>query len=93
MEHRFGVAGSLEAVAQRDQLLPQVLEIIGLAVVGDHIPSIGAVHGLAAVGQVDDGQAAVGDGAVFIHKVALAVGAAVADGVPHGVERLLIIVS
>ena len=90
VEHHLGVAVGQEAVPLGGQLLPQRLKVIGLAVVGDDIAPIGADDGLPALFQVDDGQPAVGDAAVLVGIVALAVRAPVADGLPHGMERLFI---
>ena len=90
VEHHLGVAVGEEAVAQPGQLLPQLPEVIGLPVVGDDVPPVGADDGLPALFQVDDGQPPVGDAAAFVRVVALAVGAPVADGVPHGPQGLFV---
>ena len=90
VEHHLGVTVGGEAVAPVNQLLPQLPEVVGLPVIGDDVPPVGADDGLLPLFQVDDGQTAVGDAAVGVHIVALTVGAPVADHVPHGAERVLV---
>ena len=84
VEHHLGVAVGAEAVALGNQLLPQLPEVVGLAVVGDDVSPVGAEDGLLPLLQVEDGQAAVGDAAMLVGVLPLAVGAPVADGVAHG---------
>ena len=86
VEHHLGVRGGLEGVAQLLELGAQGLEVINFSVIGQNITPVGAGHGLVAVSQVNDGQAAVGDGAVVIGIVALLVGATVNNGIAHGVK-------
>ena len=88
LEDDLGVRVGGEGAAPGDQLLAQLLEVVHLAVVGQDEIAVGAGHGLVAVGQVDDGQPPVGDGAGVVHIIALVVGAPVADAVRHGLQGL-----
>ena len=87
VEHDLGIGIGEESMAGGDQLVPQEPVVVYLAVICQHVPAVGADHGLLAQGGVDDGQTAVGDGAVLVQVMSLAVGAPVADGVPHRPER------
>src|SRR5262249_40365802 len=56
-----------------------------LAVVGEQQRAVG--QGLAAALDVDDAEACVADGGGAAHRYAPSVGAAVAQGAEHGLER------
>ena len=94
VQQDFGVGFGAEDVALRFELAAQFAVVVDLAVEGDDELAVGAVHRLrAALGEVDDGQAAVaqGDSSVIGEPFALAVGAAgghvVADGAQFGPVR------
>jgi hypothetical protein len=81
-------------VALRFKLAAQFAVVVDLAVEGDDELAVGTVHGLrAALGEVDDGQAAVaeGDSSIIGEPFAMAVGPAgghvVADGAQLGPVR------
>ena len=79
----FGVAIGEEGVARSLQFFAQVLEVVDFAVEGDDDIALLVLHGLVALRQVDDGQAAEAHGDVVVHKVPVLIGAAVLDAVGH----------
>ena len=88
VEDDLGVAVGAELVAQAPQLLHQFAEIVDLAVVADAKIAVGAEHGLLAAGQVDDGQAPVGQAQPRLRVQAALVGTAVELGLVHGGQQV-----
>ena len=80
---RIGVA-AVEAGARLQQFLPEFGKVVDLAVEDDAELAVHVLHGLAAAGKVDDGQAAVPQADGPFLPDAAAVGAAVGDDVGHG---------
>ena len=63
VQQDFGVGSGAEDVALGFELFAQFAVVVDFAVEGDDELAVGAVHGLrAALGEVDDGQAAVAQG-------------------------------
>ena len=84
VEQHLGVAAGGKGVPGGQKLLPQFLEVVHLAVKDHHQGAVLVEHGLLAALQVNDGQTAVAQGDLPIHKAAFAVGTAVNDAVHHG---------
>src|SRR5581483_1762313 len=83
MHQRFGIAVGDETMAARNQVLPQFLVIVDLAV--EYHPN-GAVlvrDRLVAGAQIDDAEAAHADAARPVYMKAFIVGAAMANAVAH----------
>jgi hypothetical protein len=80
---RIGMA-AVETGARLQQFLPELGEVVDLAVEDDAELAVHVLHGLAAAGKVDDGQAAVSQADGPFLPDAAAVGAAVSDDVGHG---------
>ena len=90
VEDHLGVAVGAEFVAQAPQFYHQLAEIVDLAVVADAEIAVGAEHGLLAAGQVDDGQAPVGQAQARLRVQAAFVRTAMELGLVHGGEQFAI---
>jgi hypothetical protein len=86
-EHDLGVAVGDERIME---LAPQLLVVEDLAVEHQDPTSVGRVHRLVRVGQVDDRQPGVGQAHMALPPVARLVGTAMAEDVAHGTEGLLV---
>ena len=87
LQHDLGVGVGLEGAPERLELGPQVEVVVDLAVVGDRVATVGGVHRLLAVGDVDDRQPPVGQAAGAAGDDALAVGPAVLLAVVHPLQQ------
>ena len=88
VENDLRVAPGTEHVTLRDELVPELHEIVDLAVVDDHHGAVLVVHGLGSGREVDDGKAAEpeGDGVMVAPAadvVAVRIRASVDDPVRH----------
>jgi hypothetical protein len=84
----LGVRARREAVPAREQLLPQRLEVVDLAVEDHHHRPVLVEHGLVARGQVDDGQAAMTQPHPALEVEAVRVGPAMRHGRGHAPQEL-----
>jgi hypothetical protein len=84
LEEDLGIAGGPEADPPFDQFRLQALVVVELAVVDQTVPARGVPHGLvAALVQVHEGEACVGEGEAHLSVESAPVGPAVA----HAPER------
>jgi hypothetical protein len=62
--------------------------VVNFAIEDDADRAVGGPHGLAAAGEIDDGEAAVAevDGGLFVNPMAVGIGAAMRDGARHALE-------
>ena len=86
----FGVAAAAEPVAQRFELLPNLEEIVDLAIVADPHRAVGARHRLMAGGRgIDDRQAGMGETRPAIGPDALVIRPAMPQRRDHGAQPRL----
>ncbi len=84
VEHDLGVAGRAEREAERLELSAQLLEVVDLAVVVEHVAAVGRDHRLAGRrARVEHGQPAVRQAERAVAVVTLPVRTAVAQRVRH----------
>jgi len=89
VEDDFGVGLGAEAVAGGLEVAAEGFEVVALAVVDEVEGAVFVGHGLVAGGEVDDGEAAMGQaagGGVGVEVDAAAVGAAVGEDGGHARE-------
>ncbi len=86
----LGVARRAEVLALRFELLPQLVVVEDLAVVDHHRVAVGALHGLPAGRDVEDGQARRHESDAAACRDAVAVGTAVPDGARHATQRAFV---
>ena len=89
MQQNFGVGPGGKGVPGAHQLGGQLLEVINLTVKDDGKVLVLIEHGLFAALQVNDGKAALAKGCRAFNKLALAIGAAVGDGIHHALQNFL----
>ena len=90
LQHHLGVGVGGEGAAERDELLAQVEVVVDLAVVRDRVATVGGVHRLLAVRDVDDRQPPVGQAARAARDDALTVRAAVLLAVVHPLQQRVV---
>ena len=89
VQQNFGVGPGGEGVPGAHQFGGQLLEVVDLAVKDDGEVLVLIEHGLFAALQVNDGKAALAKGCRAFNKLALAIGAAVGDGIHHALQNFL----
>src|SRR6185369_9052477 len=86
----FGVAVRVERVAQLFEFLAQLEIVVDLAVEDDPRAAIRVVNGLLAAFEIDDREAAHREAGGTVNVEAVFVGSAMANGVVHPREQLLV---
>jgi hypothetical protein len=86
----FGVAAGAIDVASGFESGAQIGVIEDFAVVDNLQAAIFIGHGLMAVGEIDDAQAAEAESDEFIAKDAAIVGTAVSDAIGHGANEVAV---
>src|SRR5439155_22131140 len=87
VDDHFGVAPSLEDVAVRLQFLPELGEVVDLAIEHDPHRFFAVGHRLMAASEIDDRESSKAKAQWSIEMVALIVGAAVHEAVGHVDDR------
>ena len=94
VNENFGVTAGLEGVSRSEELFAQFHEVVDFAVERDDDGTVLVVHGLGAVGKVDDGKTAEteGDGIrvrFAAHMKAAGVGTAMDNAFRHAADDVL----
>ena len=84
----LGVAGGSQRIAARDQVAPEFVVVVDLAVEHDDEAAVGAHHGLGAVRAVDDRQARVREADPVLRPDLKLIGSAMLDGVEGALQRV-----
>ena len=83
MNDGLGVAVGMELVTSLDQFGTELLEVVDLAVERDGDAAVSILHGLMALGDINDGKATEAHGDVVVDEIAVLVGTTVNDAVGH----------
>ena len=83
VEQDFGIGAVAEGMPGGAELLTEFVVVVDFAVEAQDKAVVFVVHGLRAVFQVDNGQAAEAEGDMTVGKESFGIGAAVGDGVGH----------